>query len=268
MGGADGSALAGARGERWLPVERLRSIEDAAGFVEDVGLALLFPADRPIAPSLWEAVAGPDATPFAEGMGAAESLVWTWKDQLPEAGYAWSGRFVHGRASLLSPRLLAALYPGHGEPDDDRAFDLPPEAHQIAEALRGGPLPSSTLRGLVGHRGHYDRAIRELQRRLLVTSAGVRQQRSGWPAVLLQLTSQRFEVGATDRRYATTRLLDTMVETTPAELARVYQWPTTAARAALDDHVAAGLAVRTPAGYRTTAHPAAPPTSAADSKQD
>jgi hypothetical protein len=59
-----------------------------------------------------------------------------------------------------------------------------------------------------------------------------------------------------------------MVETTPAELARVYQWPTTAARAALDDHVAAGLAVRTPAGYRTTAHPAAPPTSAADSKQD
>jgi len=264
----DGSALAGARGERWLPVAWLGSIEDAAGFVEDVGFALLFPGDRPIAPSLWEAVAGPDATPFADGMGAAESLVWTWKDQLPEAGYAWSGRLVHGRASLLSPRLLAALYPGRGEPDDDRAFDLPPEAHRIAEALRGGPVPSSALRGLVGHRGHYDRAIRELQRRLLVTSAGVRRQRSGWPAVLLQLTSERFEVGATDRRYATARVLETMIETTPAEVARVYQWPTTAARAALDDHVAAGLAVHTPAGYRSTTQPAAPPTSAADSKQD
>jgi len=264
----DGSALAGARGERWLPVERLRSIEDAAGFVEDVGFALLFPADRPIAPSLWEAVAGPDAKPFAEGMGAAESLVWTWKDQLPEAGYAWSGRFVHGRTSLLSLRLLAALYPGPGEVDDDRAFDLTAEAHQVAEALRGGPLPSSALRGLVGHRGRYDRSIRELQRRLLVTSAGVRPQRSGWPAVLLQLTSQRFEVGAPDRRYATTRVLDTMIETTAAELARVYQWPATAARAALENHVAAGLAVRTPAGYRSTAQPAAPPTSAATSKQD
>jgi hypothetical protein len=121
---------------------------------------------------------------------------------------------------------------------------------------------------LVGHRGHYDRAIRELQRRLLVTSAGVRQQRSGWPTVLLQLTCQRFEVGATDHRYAITRLLDTMIATTPAELARVYQWPATAARAALDNHVAAGLAVRTPGGYRSTAQPAPPPTSAADSRQD
>ena len=36
----DGSALAGARGERWLPVAWLGSIEDAAGFVEDVGFAL------------------------------------------------------------------------------------------------------------------------------------------------------------------------------------------------------------------------------------
>ena len=172
------------------------------------------------------------------------------EDLLPEAGFAWSGRFLHGRASLLSPRLLAALYPGHGEPDDDRAFAVRPEAHQIAEALRAGPLPSSALRSLVGHRGRYDRAIRELQRRLLVTSAGVREQRSGWPAVVLELTCQRFDVGATDQRYATTRFLDTMIEATPAELARVYQWPMTAARAALDDQVAAGLAVRTSAGNR------------------
>jgi len=152
MGGADGSELTGARGERWSPVRLLRSIEEAAAFVDDVGFALLFPADRPIAPSLWEAVAGPDATPFAAGMGSAESLVWDWKDQLPEAGFAWSGRFLHGRASLLSPRLLAALYSGHGEPDDDRAFPPPPEAHEIAEALRAGPLPSSALRR------HHDRS--------------------------------------------------------------------------------------------------------------
>jgi hypothetical protein len=264
MDGADGSAVAGARGERWSPVERLRSIGEAAGFVGDVGFALLFPADRPIAPSLWEAVAGPDATPFAGGMGAAESLVWNWKDQLPEAGYAWSGRFLHGRASLLTPRLLAALYAGRGEPDDDLAFDLPPAAHEIAAALRAGPLPSSALRGLVGHRGRYDRAIRELQRLLLVTSAGVREQRSGWPAVLLELTCQRFDVGATDQGYATTRFLDTMIEATPAELARVYRWSTATARAVLDDHAAAGLAVRTPTGYRSTGQPGAPPIPAAD----
>jgi hypothetical protein len=264
MGGADASELTGARGERWSPVRLLRSIEDAAAFVDDVGFALLFPVDRPIAPSLWEAVAGPDATPFAEGMGRAESLVWNWKDQLPEAGFAWSGRFLHGRASLLSPRLLAALYPGHGQPDDDRAFPLPPEAHEIAEALRAGPLSSSALRSVVRDRGRYGRAIRELQRRLLVTSAGVREQRSGWPAVVLELTCHRFDVGATDLRYAITRFLDTMIEATPLELARVYQWPAAAARAALDDHVATGLAVRTPTGYRGSGQPRTAPVPAED----
>jgi hypothetical protein len=263
MAGADGLALAGARGERWSPVGRLRSIDEAARFVEDVGFALLFPADRPIAPSLWEAVAGPDAIPFAHGMGAAESLVWSWKDLLPEAGFAWCGRFVHGRASLLSPRLLAALYPGRGQPDDDRAFSLPPEAHKIAEALRADPLPSSALRELIGNRGRYDRAIRELQRHLLVTSAGVREQRSGWPAVLLELTCRRFDVGAADQRYATTRFLDTMIETTPAELARVYQWPTTLAHAALNDLVATGMAVRSPGGYHSAGQAGASPVAAA-----
>ena len=42
--------------------------------------------------------------------------------------------------------------------------------------------------------------------------------------------------------HATTRVLDTMIETTAAELARVYQWPTTAARAALHNHLAPALA--------------------------
>lgn len=255
--------LASARGERWLPVERLTSIDEAARFVADVGFALVFPADRPLAPSLWEAVAGPDATPFAAGMGAAESLVWTWKDTLPEAGFAWCGRFLHGRASLLSPRLLAALYPGRGEPADHRAFSLPPEAHQIAEALAGEPLPSSVLRELVGHRGRYDRALRELQRQLLVTSAGVREQRSGWPAVLFELTCLRFEVGAgTGQRYAANCFLNTMIEATPAELARAYRWPTTASRAALDDLVTTGLAHRSSAGYRSAGPAGAPPPTA------
>jgi hypothetical protein len=253
MAGDEGLALAGARGGRWLPARRLRSAKEAARFVDDVGFALLFPTDRPTAPSLWEAVAGPEAAPFAHGMGPAESMVWTWKDLLPEAGLAWYGRFLHQRASLLSRPVLAALYPGRGEPDDHRAVSLPPEAQRIAEALRAGPLPSSALRALVGHRGRYDRAIHELHRHLLVTTAGVHEQRSGWPAAVIDLTCRRFDVGGgADHRYATARFLDTMVEAAPEELARAYRWPPAAARAALDDLVAAELAVRTAAGYRAS----------------
>jgi hypothetical protein len=244
-------SLARARGDLWLPARRVHSPEQAASFVDAVGFALLFPAERVVAPSLWEAVAGPDAVPFADGMGTAERLVWTWKDTLPEGGLAWSGKYLHRRASLLSPELLAALYPGRGEPDDHADFDLSPDAHRIAEALLSGPLPSSTLRELVGHRGRYDRAIRHLQGLLLVTSAGVHEQRSGWPAVILDLTCRRFDVGAgTDHTYAAARYLATMVEAAPAELARTFGWPVAGARTRLDDLVTSGRAARSADRYR------------------
>jgi hypothetical protein len=242
--------LARARGQRWLPATPVRSIGAAARFVDDVGFALLFPTDRPIAPSLWEAVAGPDAVPFADGMGTFESMVWTWKDALAEARLAWYGRSLHGRASLLSPRLLAMLYPAAGEPDDHLSFTLSPEAHRIVDALLTGPLPSAALRELVGHRGRYERAVRELQRHLLVTSAGVQEQRSGWPAVILDLTWRRFEVGDPDRRNAAARFLDTMVEAQPVELQKAFGWPAQTAQAELDGLVTSGLAARTSGIYR------------------
>ena len=201
-------------------MDGVRTLEDAAMFVDDVGFALLFPSDRAPVPSLFEAVAGPDAVPFANGMGEAESAVWTWKDALPEAGLAWYGTFLYGRASLLSPRVLAALYPGDGDLDDHRALDLPADAHRIGEALLGGPLTSSALRELVGNRGRYDRSAKSLQRHLLTTSAGVREQRAGWPVALVDLTCRRFDVGSGSDRED---LLSTMAGAVPAELRAAYR---------------------------------------------
>jgi hypothetical protein len=244
-------ALARARGERWLSGRRVRSIEHAARFVDGVGFAALFPTAEPFAPTLWEVVADPDSVPFAQGMGAAESMVWTWKDALPEAGLAWSGSFVQGRASVVSPRLLAALYPGDGELDDHRSLPLEPDAHRIAEALLPGPLPSSALREVIGHRRRYDRAIRQLQHALLVTAAGVDDDRPGWPAVVMDLTCRRFDLGGgSDPRYATAQFLDTMVESTPQELARTFRWSIASSRARLDDLVEAKMAIRSSGRYR------------------
>jgi hypothetical protein len=228
-------ALARARGDRWLPVPPVAAIDEAAEYLDRVGFAVLFPAGRVEAPSLWEAVAGPDAVPFAAGMGPAESQVWTWKDELPKAGFAWYGKFVYKRASLLSPRLLTALYAGDGEPADHQAFELPDEAHRLADALMTGPLSTATLREIVGDRSRYDRAITALQRHLLVTSAGVHEYRTGWPATLVELTCRLFEVGGgPDYPYATWRFIDTMIEATPRQLAQTYGWPVATARARLD----------------------------------
>jgi len=230
----DVDALARARGDRWLPDPLLATVEEAAAFVDRVGFAVLFPAERVTAPSLWEAVAGPDDPPFATGMGPAEQRVWAWKDELPSIGAAWYGKFIHKRASLLSPALLTALYPGAGEPTDHAALDLPEHAHHIAEALLTGPLPTAALREVIGDRGRYDRAMSALQRHLLVTSAGVHAHRTGWPATVVDLTCRLFDVGGgPDYGYATARFADTMIETTPAELARAFGWPIGTARARL-----------------------------------
>jgi hypothetical protein len=229
--GHGGDALARAQGERWLPDPLLSTLEQAAAFVERVGFAVLFPAERVTAPSLWEAVAGPDEVPFAAGMGPAEQRVWAWKDELPRIGAAWYGTFIHKRASLLSPALIAALYPGAGEPDDHAALELTGDAHRIAEALLTGPLPTAALREVVGDRGRYQRAMSALRRHLLVTSAGVQAYRSGWPATVIDLTCRLFDVGpGPDYGYATARFVHTMIETTPAELAHAFGWPIGTAR--------------------------------------
>ncbi len=229
--------LGQARASRWwVRGRRIGSIERAASFVDDVGFALLFPAPRAVVPSLWEAVAGEDEEPFGSGMGTNEQRVWTWKDELPRRGLAWYGAYLGGRGTFLAPELLNALYPAAGDPSDHQSLELSPAAHEIAKAIAAEPLPSATLRALIGDRSRYQRAITELQRNLLVTTAGVHETGSGWPAALIALTCEQFDVGGgTDHAFATDRFLDTMLVTTPGELGRAFRWPVAQARARLDE---------------------------------
>ena len=239
----DGWELHRARSARWL--SRVDSLPDAGRYVHDLGLALLFPAERVDAPSLWEAVAGEDAKPFADGMGPHETRLWTWKDELPSAGLAWYGKFLHRRASLLSPELLAALYPGRGTEDDHRALELSRDAHEIVDALRGGPLTTAALRRIVGDKARYERAAGELHRQLLITSGGVDSRGGGWPASVVDLTCRLFTVGGqADPAYVTRRYVDTMLLTTVRQMARALGWPVPVSRQRLDVLVADGLADR------------------------
>ena len=235
--------LGAARAKLWLPSKRVGTLKAAERLIAKLGFVLAFPAEEIMLPSLFEAVAGPDAVAWQDGMGEPESLVWDYKDALPAAGAAWSGKLLHRRASLISPDLLKLLYEGEGESDDHHAFDLSREAHQIAAALQGGPLPTSALRELIGNRSRYDRAIGELHRRLLVSSAGVREQAAGWPVVMVELTCRVFDVGGrSDRAAATQRFLGTVLAATPQQLAKAFAWSPAAARAALESLVDSGRA--------------------------
>jgi len=229
----------------WLRGRRVRSIARAGAFVEDVGFALLFPSERVLVPSLWEAVAGEDAEPFATGMGSDEQRVWAWKDELPGRSLAWYGNFVAGRGSFLSPSLLRCLYPGNGGTDDHSDLDLSSTAHELATALAEGPVPSARLRALIGDRGRYQRAALELQRHLLVTTAGVQEQASGWPATVLDLTCRRFDVGGRENHLAAAELfIGVVLDTSARDLARTFRWPQGKARGHLDVLAASARAVQ------------------------
>ena len=235
-------SLGRARERRWwLRGRRVRSISRASAFIEDVGFALLFPSERVLVPSLWEAAAGEDAEPFATGMDADEQRVWAWKDELPRRGRAWYGNFIAGRGSFLSPSLLRWLYPGYGGTEDHADLELSATAHQVAEALDDGPMTSAQLRALVGDRSRYQRAAVELQRQLLVTNAGVQEQASGWPSTVLDLTCRRFDVGGGQDHVAATELfLGVVLAASARDLARTFRWPVGEARDRLDAFVSSG----------------------------
>ena len=144
---------------------------------------------------------------------------------------AWYGNLVAGRGSFLSPTMLSLLYTGAGAVDDHETAELSHTAHEIAAALANEPLPSATLRSIVGDRNRYQRAIVELQRHLLVTHAGVHEHPTGWPSALLDLTCRRFDVrGGPDHAMATRLFLGTVLQATPAELGRAFRWPVGQAR--------------------------------------
>lgn len=252
-------AIGRARERRWwVRGRRVRSVARAGAFVEDVGFALLFPSESVLLPSLWEAVAGEDSEPFATGMNVNEQRVWSWKDELPRRGLAWYGSFVAGRGSFLSPTLLRWLYPGQGRTEDHTSLDLSATAHEMARALMEGPQTSARLRALIGDRKSYQRAAVELQRHLLVTTAGVQEQASGWPATVLDLTCQRFEVGGGQDHLAATELfIDVVLDASVRDLARTFRWSVDEARQLLDALTASARIV--PSGHRYLARSVADP---------
>ena len=250
------------RASRWWQTRRpIGSIARAGTFISDVGFALLFPKSALALPSLWEAASDRSVGESAEEWGPEIQRVWGWKDELPLRKLAWSGRFIRGRQSFLSPALLADLYPRSGRPDDFGDWPLGTDAQRIASVLlRSGPLPTAVLRPAVNLEGkqggaRFSKALSELGRGLVITHFGTEQENSGWPSAVLELTTRVFDIPARrdleeGRRDAAERFLQTMVFTRPIEMALAFGWTPAEARAILSELASRGAAVREGTGFR------------------
>jgi Winged helix DNA-binding domain len=223
-----------------MPVSTL---EEAAAWVDRVGLALVFPKDDLVLPSLWYAAGGADR--FSERDESGEfvrwvppmDFVWSAKSALPGRGLCCGGNHLRGRASLISHELLPTVVAAtpRGEPNEVEG-----EVLDVLESA--GPTSARELPELLPHRERKTvrAALDRLQRRLVVTNAGLEQEADRWPANVVDLVDRRYpeRLGALPdaddaRRTLAERLLATAGELSAADVAAVFGWRKKEAEAVL-----------------------------------
>ncbi len=233
----------------------VRTLEEAAAFVDDVGLALLLPKTDVVLPSLWEQVNGsperswavrePDGTfvRWSEEM----SFLWGAKDELPADGLVCVGKHLARVVACVAPRLVPALVAANGGEPEGTAL-------RVAEAVRdAGPLTGPELREATGlAKKDVDRAIAALHHRVVLTSSHLVEQEGPWGALAHDLVERKWPLPSPlpsrvdARRELAGVVLDQAGELTAADLGGALGWRRAEAADVLES-VGAG---REEAGFR------------------
>lgn len=223
----------------------VRTLDEAAAWVEQVGLGLIFPKADVVLPSLWAEVNGSPEQNWAvrdpeggfvrwtEEMG----FLWGAKDELPAQGLVCVGKHLARVASCIAPRLvplLVAQAPAE-EPTGAEAG--------VIEAIRSeGPLTGPQLRALTGAaKKEVDKAVAALHRRLVLTNAHLVEQDGPWGALAHELIGRKWAVperlpAPEEARRELARLVFAAApELTAADLGGVFGWRRQAAASVLDE---------------------------------
>jgi hypothetical protein len=221
----------------------VRTLEQAAAWVDEVGLALLFPKADVVLPSLWAEVNGSPERNWAvrdadgtfrqwtEEMG----FLWGAKDELPAQGLVCVGKHLARVASCVAPRLLPMLVAANG--------DVAPDADPVAEAIREqGPLTGPQLRQATGlAKKEVDRRIASLHRTLVLTSSHLVREDGPWGALAHDLLARKWRLpGRLPSRERARRELAELVleragELTAADLSGALGWRRTEAATVLEE---------------------------------
>jgi hypothetical protein len=236
--------------------QRIRTMEQAAEFIDTVGFCLLFASTQGIElPSLFEAVKGRrDA--HIEDWDADSDRVWVWKNELPADKRAYYGKaLAGGKPVFISVKMLPYLYALNGLVDPHEEYThgrLSLEAKRIYDTLRAlGPTPTKALRVAAGfdrpdnsHR--YHRALDELQRLLVILPVGATLETGAWTSQIFDLLerwfprpvarAQRIDMDQA-RRVLVKRYVQTVVAAQPQMIARVFGWSRPEVNAVVDELV-------------------------------
>ena len=222
----------------------VRTLKQAAAWVDGVGLALLLPKADVVLPSLWEQVNGsperswairePDGTfvRWSEEMG----FLWGAKDELPAAGLVCVGKHLGKVVACVAPRLVPTLVAANGaEPE---GTDL-----LVAETVRdAGPLTGPQLREATGLvKKEIDKAIASLHHALVLTNSHLVEQDGPWGALAHELIERKWPLPKRRppredaRRDLAALVLGQAGELTAADLGGALGWRRKEAAAVLEE---------------------------------
>ena len=229
---------------RRTPERRVRTIEEARAFVEEVGFCHFWPIKGVEMPNLFHAIAGrvrpvPDEHDDPDG-----SKCWGWKDHALDKRWWYYGKLLRRRATLISLAELPyfyALSENYGDLDDylQEYTDglMTAEAKAVYEALlEHGSLDTVRLRrearmSAESAKSRFDRALVELQVGLKVLPIGVAEAGAWRYAFLYELlprwfpdiTEQARQISRAEaRRVLVLRYLDNVVAADRKMIGKVF----------------------------------------------
>ncbi len=232
---------------------RIRTMDDAARFIDTVGFSLLFASTQGIElPSLFEAVKGRRDV-HIEDWDPDSDRVWVWKNDLPAARRAFYGKaLAGGKPVFVSLKMLPYLFAVSAPEDVDAAYAqgrLSHDAKRVHDALRAmGPTPTLALRASVGlDSPRYHRALDELQRALVILPMGALNEHGAWPSQIFELAARWFPQQAARankidlnaaRRALVARYVETVIVCNESMIGRVFGWSRAQVRTTVEDLVA------------------------------
>ena len=235
-----------ARRFRQMPTLRCKTEEDIRDFVNEVGVCMLFPATGFELPNVYQAVAGFAKPQSDSHSDPTNSLTWRTKDAMLDKRWWYYGKLIRNKATLVSLSLFPAFYAlseNFGEDDDYLQLfadgKLSVDARGVYEALlTKGPMHAIQLKRESNFYGEekkakFDRAMSELQTKLMVMSVGVAEA-GAWRYAYIYDTVHRWlpeQVAAArslSRSQARTKIarqhLQNVIVCPPKELARLFGW--------------------------------------------
>ncbi|MEO8286897.1 MAG: crosslink repair DNA glycosylase YcaQ family protein [Chloroflexota bacterium] len=248
---------------RWSSDLKVKTQAEAVRFINDVGIALLFPGENMVLPDLWSAINGEERTIPKHHHDWALRKTWDWKDNIPKRKDAWYGKLVRGKPAFVAMNDLPAIYAlsdNFGELDDylEAYADglLSKEGKDIYEVLlEGSAMSTAQLRKATGMAGggdnarRFERAITELQSGFKIVKSGISTDNRWKYCYVYDLLLRwapnlgeqaRVFNSRTAMRHIITRYLQTSIAAPPALFPRLFGWEPGVTDRVLDEMQADG----------------------------